>query len=123
MPLDHWDERYAAIARAVGEWSKDPRAKVGAVITDDRRRVVALGYNGFPVNVEDSAERLGDKDLKNEMVIHAEENAVLIAGRAADHGTAYVCGKPICPRCAGVLIQAGISRVVAERPQAATDSH
>jgi len=118
-----WDSRYLSIARHVAVWSKDPNAKVGAVVADRRRRVIALGFNGLPVNVEDSAERLDDKDQKNAMVVHAEENAILIAGRGAEGGTAYVYGKPVCPRCAGVLIQAGISRVVAERPQEGTLSH
>jgi dCMP deaminase len=118
-----WDIRYAALAKHVAEWSRDPRAKVGAVITDKRHRVVALGYNGFPVGVEDSAERLNDKDQKNKMVVHAEENAILIAGAAAEGGTIYIYGKPVCSRCAGVIIQAGIKHVVAEPPQAGTKSH
>ena len=51
------------------------------------------------------------------MVVHAEVNAVLIAGRAAIGGTIYVHGAPICPRCASVLIQAGIARAVAKAPR------
>lgn len=117
-----WDIRYTALAKHVAEWSKDPNAQVGAVVTDKRHRVVALGYNGFPVGVEDSAERLNDKDQKNDMVVHAEENAILIAGAAAEGGTIYIYGKPVCSRCAGVIIQAGISHVVAELPQAGTAS-
>ena len=123
MPIDKWDTRYLELAHHVAKWSKDPRAKVGAVIADSRRRVVALGFNGFPVNVEDSANRLADKAQKNEMVVHAEENAILIAGRAAECGTLYVYGKPVCSRCAGVVIQAGIKRVVAVLPKDGTVSH
>jgi dCMP deaminase len=123
MALDRWDRRYLEVAAHVAEWSKDPNAKVGAIVTDSRRRVVALGYNGFPANVEDKAERLKDKEQKNEMVVHAEENAILIAGSAANGGTAYIVGKPVCARCAGVLIQAGIKRVVALEPREGTSSH
>ncbi len=57
------------------------------------------------------------------MVVHAEENAILIAGAAAEGGTIFVYGKPVCSRCAGVIIQAGIARVVAELPQADTESY
>ena len=122
MALDKWDERYIELAKHVADWSKDPNAHVGAVVTDRRRRVIALGFNGLPVKVEDRAERLTDKTQKNEMVVHAEENAILIAGPAADGSTIYVYGKPVCSRCAGVLIQAGIARVVATQPKFGTES-
>jgi dCMP deaminase len=34
----------------------------------------------------------------------------------------YVFGKPVCARCAGTIIQAGIKRVVAQSPKEGTDS-
>ena len=48
--------------------------------------------------------------------MHAEVNAIIIAGRSAAGGTIYVHGAPVCPRCAGVVIQAGVKRVVAKTP-------
>ena len=116
MALDHWDRKYLAIAKEVSKWSKDHSTKVGAVIADKDRRVVALGFNGFPKNVCDSADRLSNRGKKYPRVVHAEANAALIAGRAADGGTAYVYGQSICSHCAGILIQAGIVRVVAKPP-------
>jgi dCMP deaminase len=114
--MDKWDRRYLDVADLAAEWSKDPRAKVGAVVADRHRRVVALGYNGFAVGVEDSIDRLYDQDQKLDLMVHAEQNAMLIAGRNAEQGTIYVAGKPVCSRCAGVIIQAGIKRVVGEWP-------
>jgi dCMP deaminase len=117
VALDSWDERYLAIAMQVSQWSKDPRSKMGAVITDVRGRVVALGYNGFPENVHDCPTRLNDPSIKYDMVVHAEANAVIIAGSAAEGGTVYVYGpRSICGPCAGILIQAGIRRAVAIPP-------
>jgi dCMP deaminase len=120
MALNKWDRRYLATARQVSCWSKDPSTKVGAVIADKRGYVVALGFNGFPENVEDAEHRLANREMKYEMVVHAEVNGVLIAGRAAAGGTIYVHGAPICPRCASVLIQAGIARAVAKAPRCGT---
>ena len=111
----NWHKRYLEIARHVATWSKDPDAKVGAVIADKNRRVVALGFNGFPVGIEDRADRYGGNQ-KLDMVVHAEENAILIAGRSAEGGTIYVHGKPVCSRCAGLIIQAVIKTVVASQP-------
>jgi len=111
-----WDRRYWDLAELVSTWSKDPNAQVGAIITSARGGVNAIGYNGFPAGVEDD-ERLSDSQVKNEMVVHAEQNAVLIAGEAARGATIYVAGKPVCSRCAGVIIQAGIRRVVAMDPE------
>jgi dCMP deaminase len=116
MPLSKWDHRFLAIAHQVSCWSKDPSTKVGAAIADKRGRVVALGFNGFPENVEDCEHKLNHRETKYEMVVHAEVNAALIAGRSAEGGTIYVSGPPICPRCASVLIQAGITRAVAKAP-------
>lgn len=123
MALTSWDHRFLDLARHVSGWSKDPNAKIGAIITDGHGTFAAIGYNGFPKGIEDSAERLGNKELKNTMVVHAEENAVLMAGIRALGGTIYVTGKPICPRCAGVIIQSGLKRVIAQMPKSGTDSH
>ena len=117
MTLNKWDRRYLAVAMQVSHWSKDPRSKMGAVIASAERRLVALGYNGFPKNVHDCDVRLRTPEIKYEMVVHAEANAALIAGSAAKGGTVYVYGpRPICGPCAGILIQAGIRRAVAIAP-------
>ena len=100
----------------MANWSKDPNAKVGAVLFCKKGGSVTIGYNGFPMGVEDSAERLENKQVKLEFVVHAEINAIIAAGNRADGATIYVWGKPICARCAGPIIQAGIKRVVALAP-------
>jgi dCMP deaminase len=111
-----WDERYLEMAALVASWSKDPRAKVGAVVVRNNR-VVATEFNGLPSEVLDNEERLTDKKIKLEMTVHAEENALIVAGRNAEDATIYVHGKPVCARCAGSIIQARIGRVVAMHPE------
>ena len=89
------------------------------VVKDNR--VVAVGFNGFPSDVVDMPERLDDREVKYEMVVHAEVNALLIAGQRADGATIYVQGRPVCASCAGAIIQSGVQRVVAEPPPAEGD--
>ena len=108
------------LAEHVSDWSKDPKAKVGAVVVDSRKRPVGLGFNGFPYGVHDDEGKLNNGDLKNEMVVHAEVNAILTAGTSAKDGTIYVYGKPICAQCAGIIIQSGIKRIVAESPESSS---
>lgn len=115
-PMEKWDKRFVELSQYVSEWSKDPNAKVGAVVVAERGGAMTLGYNGFPMGVEDSAERLEDSDIKLELVVHAEQNALIAAGPKANGATIYVWGKPVCARCAGAIIQAGIKRVVALSP-------
>jgi dCMP deaminase len=117
-----WDNRYLRLARHVSGWSKDPNAQVGAVLVDAQGRLCAVGYNGFPRQVEDSQERLQDQEMKLDMIIHAEANAITIAGRGAVDGEIFVYGKPVCAQCAGLIIQSGIKRVVAEAPIEGTTS-
>jgi dCMP deaminase len=59
------------MAELAASWSKDPKAKVGAILLDTQGQVAAVGYNGFSKLVEDSAEQYGDTDVKLEMVVHA----------------------------------------------------
>ena len=115
--LDKWDHRFLALAEHISNWSKDPSTQVGAVITHTRsKRVVSLGFNGFPAGVEDPRERLDDRGTKYEMVVHAEQNALMFAGDRAEGCTLYVHPLPPCARCAVMIIQAGIKRVVCDQP-------
>lgn len=113
---DKWDRRYFLLAKRISFWSKDPKAKVGAVLLDKKGWPIALGYNGFPAGVEDNVEKLKDGKLKNEMIVHAEQNTLLCSGSRARRGALYVYGKPICPRCAVLIIQAGVARVLGIKP-------
>ena len=115
--LDKWDHRFLALAEHISNWSKDPSTQVGAVITHTRsKRVVSMGFNGFPAGVEDTRERLDDRETKYEMVVHAEQNALMFAGDRAEGCTLYVHPLPPCARCAVMIIQAGIKRVVCDQP-------
>jgi dCMP deaminase len=109
-----WDRRFMRLAREISTWSKDPAAQIGAVIIRDRR-ILATGYNGFPEGIEDTPERLNDKEQKYPRVIHGEMNALLNAlnnGVSVRGSTLYVYGLPICADCTKSVIQSGISRIV-----------
>lgn len=115
--LDKWDERFMGLAEHIAGWSKDPSTQVGAVIANPRnKRVISVGFNGFPAGVNDTHERLNTRELKYEMVVHAEQNALLFAGPAAEGCTIYITPLPPCARCAVIIIQAGIKRVVCPKP-------
>lgn len=113
--MANWDSRFMDLAAHVAAWSKDPSTQVGCVLVDDRRRVIGMGYNGFPRGVDDSQERYGDRPTKYLMVQHAEANAILNATVSVRGSTAYVTHHP-CASCSGLLIQAGISRIVSFSP-------
>ena len=113
-----WDTKYLQLAALVSTWSKD-EAKVGAVLVRDNR-IVGTGFNGFPTGVQDD-ERLVNKPAKQAMVVHAEENALLVAGDRARGAKLYVVGKPVCARCAASIIQAKVKVVIGERPEKTYD--
>lgn len=120
--MEKWDARFCDLARYISDWSKDPKAKVGAVVLSKIGGDISVGYNGFPMGVEDSAERLQNQTTKLELVVHAEQNALIAAGSRAIGSTIYVWGKPVCARCAGTIIQAGVKRVVALAPKSKGNS-
>ena len=112
IDLRDWDTRFLDLAEHISKWSKDPSTKVGAVIVDSQRRIVSTGYNGFSVGVMDSYDRLTDRDTKYEMIIHAEANAILFAHQRMNDMTLYTTPFQPCSRCASLIIQSGISRVI-----------
>jgi dCMP deaminase len=103
------------LAREISTWSKDPSSKIGAVIVNDDRRILATGYNGFPKGIEDTDERLNDREQKYPRIVHAEMNALMAAlhsGVSVKDATIYVYGLPVCPECTKSIISAGIKRIV-----------
>lgn len=109
-----WDGRFLELARFFAQWSKDPSTKVGCVVVGPAREVRSQGYNGLPRGVADTDERLGNRELKYRLIVHAEQNAILHASRIGVSllgCTAYATWPP-CSRCAVSWIQAGVSRVV-----------
>jgi len=107
----NWDIRFLDMAQLVSAWSKDPSTKVGAVIVDINNRVVSVGYNGFPKGISDDI-RLDNRETKYKMIVHAECNALLFAQRPLTECAIYTYPFIPCPKCASMIIQSGISRVV-----------
>jgi dCMP deaminase len=112
MNSTKWDERFIELAKLVGSWSKDPSTQVGAVIVDTNNRIVSIGFNGFPKGVKDTEQRLLDKDKKYAIVVHAEANALMFANSSVEGCTLYTYPFQPCSRCAGLIIQSGIKRIV-----------
>lgn len=106
-----WDYRFLDLAEFISSWSKDPSTKVGAVIVDKNNRIVSVGYNGFPKHIEDN-DRLKERDIKYNIIVHGEINAILFANKSVEGCTLYTYPFMPCPRCAGLIIQSGIKRVV-----------
>jgi dCMP deaminase len=104
------------MAQLVSTFSKDPSTGVGCIIADQRQRIVSTGFNGLPRSVDDTPERLNNRELKLALTLHAEQKAVLFAERDIHGMTCYTWPLPPCSRCAALLIQAGIARVVAPSP-------
>lgn len=111
-----WDNRYFSLAKYVSGWSQNPQAQVGAVLVNDRNWPIALGYRGFSPDLKESTNKLRDSDLTNIVSVHSEQSVLLCAGPLARNGTIYVFGRPVCPRCAVLIVQAGVVRVVGIEP-------
>ena len=105
-----WELRYLEMARLVSTWSKDPSTKVGAVIVDSDNTVISVGFNGLPRRIQDTDQRLNNRDIKLKMIIHAEINAIITAKRPLNGTTIYTYPFMSCSQCAGLIIQSGICR-------------
>ena len=106
-----WDCRFLKLCQEISAWSKDPSTKVGAVIVDESHRIISTGYNGLPRGIDDSHERLSDRETKLAITLHAEQNAILFANTDLTGCTLYCTHHP-CAHCAATIVQSGITRVV-----------
>jgi len=120
-----WDEYYLGIALAVSARGECVRSKVGAVIVSPTNSIVSTGYNGAPAGtkgtcLEGGCPRAYNVDIKPGsgyassgcVVIHAEANAIIRAGRDTCVGsTLYVTREP-CEMCHPLIRAAGIERVM-----------
>lgn len=114
--ITNWDIRFLKLAKHISEWSKDPSTKVGAVVSDEKNRIISVGYNGFPRDIPDDEELLNNRTKKYQIVLHGEENAILFAQKDLDGCTVYTYPFPPCSHCASIIIQKGIKRVVSISP-------
>ncbi len=111
-----WDEYFMGVALLSAKRSKDPSTQVGACIVNKEKRIIAIGYNGFPKGCEDDEFPWG-KDDSNQLntkypyVVHAEANAILNSNSNLKGAKLYVTLFP-CNECAKLLIQAGIEEIV-----------
>ena len=110
MILSKWDKRFLDLAEHVSSWSKDT-TKVGAVIVNEDRKVLSLGYNGFPIHVHDHTERYSNRETKYKFVCHAERNALDNVDISVRKCILYATLQP-CNECTKSIIQKGIKRVV-----------
>ena len=108
-----WTAYFLAMAKLASTRSKHPRSQHGAVLVSEDHRVVSTGYNGtpraFPENVVDWSS--GMTWTNKDWTIHAEENALLYAGRKAAGCILYVTGVP-CPRCMLRIVHCGVIKTI-----------
>jgi len=44
-----WDEYFMGVALLSAERSKDPTNHIGACIVNPDKKIIGIGYNGFPI--------------------------------------------------------------------------
>ena len=118
-----WNDYFLEIAKTCATRSKCFRAKVGAVIVGEDKKIKATGYNGTPSKVVSCYELGKCYRIENNIPsgtryetcrsIHAEQNAIIQAGQDRCQGaTMYIYGHNfICILCKRFIVQAGIKDV------------
>ncbi len=111
-----WDEYFMGVAALSAKRSKDPSTQVGACVVNQDKRIIGIGYNGFPMGCDDAVFPWGKEDkqylnTKYPYVVHAEPNAILNCTSSLKGSTLYVTLFP-CNECAKLIIQSGIKHVI-----------
>ena len=117
-----WDAYFMRLADLAALRSNCMKRRVGCVIVKDNR-VVATGYNGTPRNLTNCNEggcprcnqgHGSGAALSTCLCLHAEENALLEAGRERTSGDLSIlyCNTCPCLTCSIKIVQSGIRQVV-----------
>jgi len=114
-----WDEYFMSVSILTSFRSKDPKSQRGACIVNPQKRIIGLGYNGFPIGCSDDVLPWEGSDdereflhCKNAYMVHAEMNAILNKCSAdVVDGTMYTAYFP-CNECAKMIVQSGITEIV-----------
>ncbi|KAL7789965.1 cytidine deaminase-like protein [Trichoderma ceciliae] len=117
-----WDTYFMALASLAAQRSNCMKRRVGCVLVGRERRVISTGYNGTPRGLRNCAEggcpRCNEGNssgvgLATCLCIHAEENALLEAGRERiREGSVLYCDTCPCLTCSIKICQVGITEVV-----------
>ncbi|ROW03196.1 hypothetical protein VPNG_08135 [Cytospora leucostoma] len=117
-----WDNYFMSLASLAAQRSNCMKRRVGCVVVSHNRRVISTGYNGTPRGIRNCSEGgcprcnqgLGrGHALATCLCIHAEENALLEAGRdRLREGAVLYCDTCPCLTCSIKIAQVGISEVV-----------
>ncbi|KAI1126328.1 cytidine deaminase-like protein [Nemania abortiva] len=118
-----WDSYFMALASLAARRCNCMKRAVGCVLVDSKRRVISTGYNGTPRNLTNCMEggcpRCNSGDVTSGvslatcLCLHAEENALLEAGRERIRdGSVLYCNTCPCLTCSIKIVQVGISEVV-----------
>lgn len=110
-----WRSYWLEEAKLKSKPSKDPSTVVGCIVIGSDNQILSSGFNGFPRGISDKMERYTNRDVKIDMIIHGEMNAICNAtrtGTSLKDSTFYVYGLPVCSQCANMIIQVGVKEVV-----------
>ncbi|KAJ5721142.1 histidine biosynthesis bifunctional protein hisB [Penicillium malachiteum] len=117
----NWDQYFMQLASLAAQRSNCMKRRVGCVLVRERR-VISTGYNGTPRHLANCNEggcprcNRGDGGgvgLSTCLCLHAEENALLEAGRERiREGAILYCDTCPCLTCTVKIAQVGISEVV-----------
>eukprot|EP00158_Paraphelidium_tribonemae_P005243 Partr_v1_DN27241_c1_g1_i1_m38384 putative (dCMP) deaminase len=121
-----WDDYFMLLADLASHRSNCMKRRVGCILVKSRR-VIATGYNGTPRGTRNCCDggcnrcnggaKCGQQ-LTECLCLHAEENALLEAGReridSADpsDGVSLYCNTCPCLSCAKKIVQCGVRSVI-----------
>jgi len=113
-----WDTYFMQLASLASRRSNCMKRRVGAILVRNKR-ILATGYNGTPRGLtncnQGGCTRCNNaSETSDECVcLHAEENALLEAGRErVGDGAVLYCNTCPCLKCTIKIIQTGIKEVV-----------
>ena len=109
-----WDNKFIALCDHIATWSKDNSTKVGAVIVNQRNKILSIGYNGLPIGVDDNKLERNTGPDKYLWFEHAERNAIYSCAEEGIplKGAKLYCNFLPCSDCARAIIQSGIKEVM-----------
>lgn len=112
------EEYFMNLAFHVATRGSCARRKVGCILVDERKHILATGYNGRPAGFDEclefpceGADAPSGEGLNKCEAVHAEANALLQCPDVHKITTAYVTASP-CIECTKLLLNTSCETII-----------
>ena len=109
------DEYFMSLAWKNSKKSHDVSTQVGCVIVNNKNKIVAKGYNDFPIECYNKKYLTNEKPIRYLLSVHAEMRALLTSKERKFSNCRVYVTHACCDNCLKHIIISGIKEIIYDK--------